>query len=55
MEKKAQKPKPKAGARDQLYSHVRRAFNRRRERNAARDFIAAHEVYQQSKGHGHER
>jgi conjugative relaxase-like TrwC/TraI family protein len=55
MEEEAQTPERKAAARDRLYRHVRRAFQRRRERNAARDFIAAHDHYQQRKGHGHER
>lgn len=41
--------------REHMHQHARRAHHRRRERNAARDFIAAHEAYQQRKGHGHER
>jgi conjugative relaxase-like TrwC/TraI family protein len=55
MEEEEQTPERKAAARDRLYRHVRRAFHRRRERNAARDFIAAYEHNQQRKGPGHER
>jgi len=53
-EEEARKTKRKA-AREQLYSHVRRAFHRRRERNAARGFIAAHEKFQQTRESHHER
>jgi ATP-dependent exoDNAse (exonuclease V) alpha subunit len=53
-EEQARKVKRKAG-RERLYDHVRRADLRRRERNAARDYIAAYEFHQQRKEHGHER
>jgi ATP-dependent exoDNAse (exonuclease V) alpha subunit len=53
-EDQAQKVKRKADS-ARLYDYVRRAYWRRRERNAARDYIAAYEVHQQRKEHGYER
>ncbi len=39
---------------ERLHRHARRANHRRRERNAARDYLAAYEARQHIKGHGHE-
>jgi hypothetical protein len=47
--------KAKRNARARLYEHVLRAYLRRRERNAARDFLAAYHAFQQHKESHHER
>lgn len=49
-EEEALKTKRKARNRARFYDHVRRAHQRRRERNAARDLIEAYYARQQSGG-----
>ena len=55
MEEETRKTSRKAQGTERLHHQARRAHQRRRERNAAHDFIAAYEAYQQRKGPGHDR
>jgi len=47
--------KDQRNAREYFHNHVRRAHHRRRERNAAREYVAAYEAHHQIRSHGHER